>query len=196
MRSNKPKDQQFNKLKLVFMLLFISPLIASCGMHYNIKGKVVDAQTGEPVEGAVVAIKWIRYKLAPPGLPTPKERYGTTERLTDTQGGFTIPKYTFGTHFMGIYKKGYVCWSSNTLFNQQGKTEDEMFVHRWVKIRNGMVVKLEPKDGTFPAVKHAIFVIQDVGIKLSSPKPLFNEATEEENRLDMENIRLRMKRKY
>ena len=188
MRSNKQEDLQFKKFKWVLLLLFITPLFASCGLHYNIKGKVIDAKTGEPVEGAVVAINWIRYKLGPPGLPASKERYGTTEDLTDAQGVFTMPKYPIGTHFMGVYKTGYICWSSETIFNPQGKDGDEMFIRRWERIRNGMVVKLEPKTLNFPEVKHAFFV-STVGDRLSSPKPKFNDATRKEGSIEMEYIR-------
>ncbi len=177
MTSNQEYAALIHKSRLAIMLLLMVPLFASCGLHHNIKGKVVDAHTGEPVEGAVVAINWIRYKIAPPGLPTPKARYGTTEDVTDTQGSFTIPYYPIGTHFMGVYKTGYVCWSSEIIFNPQGKDENEMFVHRWEKVKNGMVVKLEPKTGDFPDLKHARFVL-DVGTALSSPKPKFNEADE------------------
>lgn len=192
MKLNKQEKRRFNKLKRILVLLIVTPLFVSCGMHYNIKGKVVDARTGEPIEGAVVAIKWVRYKLAPPGFPTPKERYGTTEDLTDPQGDFTIPKYPIGTHFMGVYKSGYVCWSSDKIFNPQGKTDDERIIHRWEKIRNGMVVKLESKTFDFPEVKHAFFV-STIGNRLSSPKPKFNDATREERSIEMEYIRRRMK---
>ncbi len=186
------RDLMLNRLKLILIVLVMAPLFASCGMHYTIKGKVVDAQTGEPVEGAVVAINWIRYKLAPPGYPTPKVRYGTTEDLTDTQGGFAIPKYPIGTHFMGVYKEGYICWSSETIFNPQGKDRDEMFIRRWVKVSDGMVVKLEPKTEGFPDVKHASFV-QNVGSRIKWPTPLFIRATKEEYKIYMDNIRRQMK---
>jgi hypothetical protein len=182
MKTNPKSGLTLNRLKPILILLVMAPLFASCGMHYNIKGKVVDAQTGEPVEGAVVAINWIRYKLAPPGYPTPKERYGTTEDLTDEQGGFIIPKYPIGTHFMGVYKDGYVCWSSETLFNQKGKDRDEMFIRRWEGVNNGMVVKLVPKAGEFPKLEHARFIL-NVGTALSSPKPKFNSVVEEERQL-------------
>lgn len=192
MKSKFENGSLINKLGLAIVLLLMAPLFASCGMHHNIKGKVINAQTGEPVQGAVVAIKWIRYKLAPPGYPTPKERYGTTEDITDAQGGFTIPKYTIGTHFMGVYKTGYVCWSSDTIFNPDGENEDEIFVHRWENVKNGMVVELEPKSEDFPWIKHASF-IQSVGTKLSSPKPKFNEGTKEEYKIYMDNIRRQMR---
>jgi len=182
LKSKFENGSLINKLGLAIVLLLMAPLFASCGMHHNIKGKVINAQTGEPVQGAVVAIKWIRYKLAPPGYPTPKSRYGTTEDVTNPQGSFTIPYYPIGTHFMGVYKKGYVCWSSDTIFHPQGRDEDEMFVHRLEKVKAGMVVKLEPKLGDFPAIKHASFVL-NVGTALSSPKPKFNEAVMEEHQI-------------
>ncbi|BBO71748.1 hypothetical protein DSCA_56780 [Desulfosarcina alkanivorans] len=193
MKTYKGNSLFFLKLKMALTLMVMVPLFASCGMHYNIKGSVVDARTGEPVEGAVVAINWIRYKLAPPGYPTPKERYGTTEDVTDSQGIFTIPYYPIGTHFMGIYKKGYVCWSSDTVFNPQGKDEDEMFVRRWKKLKNGMMVELEPKSNDFPELKHASFV-QTVGIKVKWPTPMFHEATTEERKTYRNQIKSRMRK--
>ena len=192
MKSKFENGSLINKLGLAIVLLLMAALFAACGMHHNIKGQVIDAQTKEPVEGAVVAINWIRYKIAPPGYPTPKERYGITEDITDALGGFTIPKYTIGTHFMGIYKPGYVCWGSDMIFNQQGKDEDEMFVHRWVKVKNGMVIELEQKGKNFPEVKHASFV-QTIETKIKSPTPFFIEATKEEYKIYMDNIRRQMK---
>ena len=193
MESKQGKHSFYHQLLLTCVLLSMAPLFAACGMHHNIKGQVIDAQTGEPVEGAVVAINWIRYKIAPPGYPTPKERYGTTEDITDAQGGFTIPKYTIGTHFMGIYKPGYVCWSSDMIFNPQGKDEDEMFVHRWVKVKNGMVIELEPKEKNFLEVKHASFTL-DVARRFSAPSPLFTDAVMEERKLYRRNIRKKSER--
>ena len=187
MESTIGKRSYSRQRLLLCLLLSMAPFFTACGMHHNIKGKVIDAQTGKPVEGAVVAINWIRYKIAPPGYPTPKERYGTTEDITDAKGGFTIPKYTIGTHFMGVYKPGYVCWSSDRLFNPQGKDEDEMFVHRWVKVENGMVVELEPKGADFPEVKHASFTL-DVEGRVSTSSANFYRAVEMERKLYIDHI--------
>ncbi len=191
MKTNSDNGSLVKKIKLTGVLLLLSFLFTSCGMHHNIKGKVVDVHTGQPVEGAVVAINWIRYKLGPPGYPTPKEYYGTTEKITDTLGGFTIPYYPFGTHFMGVYKKGYVCWSSDTLFNPQGKDEDEMYVRRREKVKSGMVVMLDPKTEDFPELKHARFV-QRVGTRIKWPTPFFIEATKEEYKIYMDDIKHQM----
>lgn len=181
------KGLLINNLRLAIMLILVAPLFASCGMHHNIKGQVINAQTGEPLEGAVVAINWIRYNIAPPGYPTPKERYGTTEDITDSQGKFTIPKYTIGTHFMGIYKPGYVCWSSDTIFNPDGRNEEEMFVRRWVKAKNGMVVELEPKNENFPEVEHASFTL-DVEGRVSTSSANFYRVVAKERKFYIDHI--------
>jgi hypothetical protein len=89
---------------------------------------------------------------------------------------------------MGIYKKGYVCWSSDTFFNPQGKDEDEMFVRRREKVRNGMAVTLKPKTREFPTYKHAAFVYLHVDTQLSAPKPLFDKVTAEEREIYIKHI--------
>jgi hypothetical protein len=106
----------------VLSALAISILLNGCGMHYMVKGQVIDAVTKQPVEGAVVAIKWERYQFTPAGLPPNRARYGTSEAVTDAQGLFSVPKYPIGDHFMGIYKEGYICWSSEKIYNPEGKT--------------------------------------------------------------------------
>jgi hypothetical protein len=174
-----PESRKSLTMRVTTIILAMIPLLASCGMHYNINGKVIDAKTEDPIEGAVVAIKWIRYKLAPPGYPTPKERYGTTEYITDSKGNFIIPKYPFGTSFMGVYKKGYICWSSDTNFNPNGRNEDEMFEHKRINIEDGMRILIKEKHIPFPYIKHAGFV-QMVNTKLSWPIPIFSKFTEDE----------------
>ncbi len=51
-----------------------------------------------------------------------------------------------------------------------------------IKVTDGMVVKLEPKTEGLPKVEHASFVL-NVGIALSSPKPMFNAVVEEERQI-------------
>jgi hypothetical protein len=176
-------------------VLLIAPWFISCGVHYSVDGQVVDAKTGQPVQGAVVAVNWQRTKLGIPGLPVPYKNYGTFESVTDANGNFTVPRYLIGHHFMGVYKTGYICWSSKTIFKPEGKDWKEMFARRHGhKVKNGMLVKLEAKSGLFPKVKHANFV-QRVCTSLSSPKPLFNKATNKEYKIYMDNIKTQMKEK-
>ena len=175
-----------NRNRIVWMALSISAfLMAGCGIHYSVKGRVVDASTKQPVEGAVVAVKWIRYKLSPPGLPSNKERYGTSETVTDEVGRFNIPKYTIGEHVMGVYKKGYVCWSSETIFNPVGKTREEMFVkRRGHKVKSAMVIELHPITANELSVEHASFT-ENVSTYLGS-SPLFDKAIKDLDKVNME----------
>jgi hypothetical protein len=53
-----------------------------------VKGQVVDAETGKPVEGAVVAVKWYKYKFGPP-LASGYEKIETAEDLSDGNGFFS-----------------------------------------------------------------------------------------------------------
>lgn len=164
----------------LFLFFVIIPLFfASCGIHYSVEGQVVDSQTSKPIEGAVVAINWQRTKIGIPGLPIPRERYGTWESVTDSNGNFTVPKYLIGHHYMGVYKPGYICWSSETIFNPKGKNWKEMFEPRYGHtVKSGMIVKLNPKSIDFPKVKHARFIM-DVGTALAPLKPKFNNAVAE-----------------
>ncbi len=183
------------QLKLAVMALLLAPLLISCGINYTVEGNVVDTKTGKPVQGAVVSVNWQRHKIGIPGLPVQRHRYGVFESITDADGTFTIPKYLIGRHFMAVYKKGYICWASDTVFNPEGKNWKEMYKRLYShKIKGGMKVKLRLKTADFPKVKHARF-IQTVGTKLSAPKPMFNDSTTEEYEIYRDDIRRQMRTK-
>lgn len=180
------------RLKTFFTasLMLFSLTLFGCDRNYPITGQVIDAETRKPVEEAVVAINWIRYKWGLPGLPTNKERYGSTDIITDAQGRFTIPTYTFGSHFMGVYKQGYVCWSSETEYDPQGKSYDLKYKERiWHRVKDGMVIELVPiKEGDFPILEHARFVCNLSSLLESL---IFDKATQKERRRVDENYRKR-----
>jgi len=76
------------------------------------RGKVIDAESKEPLVGAVVLAIWYREA---PGLGHPAEGYyDALEVLTDAQGEFTVPAKTHVTTFgkirepqLVIYYPGY-----------------------------------------------------------------------------------------
>ncbi|MDA8142266.1 MAG: hypothetical protein M0036_26770 [Desulfobacteraceae bacterium] len=179
------------QIKGFLLLLAVSLLFSGCSRNYPIEGQVIDAETRKPVEGAVVAINWIRYKWTLPGLPTQKDRFGTTECITGSQGRFTVPKYPFGSHFMGIYKEGYVCWSSEAAYDPQGQTYEQKYAQRiWHRVKDGMVIELIPIKGKdFPVLEHARFV-NNVAEQVESLQ--FTLATSDE--FDMEYPRLKKQR--
>ncbi|MBI5550298.1 MAG: carboxypeptidase regulatory-like domain-containing protein [Desulfobacterales bacterium] len=145
------------KNSFVVFLAVITLALVGCGWNYPIQGQVVDAETGQPVEGAVVAVRWTHYYLTPMG--TARDEYGTTEVITDAQGHFTVPKYPFASHFMGAYKKGYICWSSEDIFKTEGDPASYGSYGRlWHRVKDGMVVEIAPiKRPSFPEFEHARF---------------------------------------
>ncbi len=186
------------KIISVFALLSLVCLATSaCGMKVKAGGRVVDANTGQPIEGAVVGIYWVHYKLGPPGMPTPKDRIGTTETLTDVQGDFSIPRYLWRSHYMGVYKKGYICWNSEDIFNPYGKTYEQMYPKRdWQGVNNNMLIELEPIPTDISAEQlklHGCFA-GSVDTRLKSTK-IFSEAIQNENELCFKKSNLKSKGK-
>jgi hypothetical protein len=90
------------------------------------KGRVIDAETKEPIEGAVVAVYYMKDNLG--GV---SYIIHTKEALTDQNGEFVIPSYTtliapysieYDAKFI-IYKPGYAPYPSMTLI----KSDAELF---------------------------------------------------------------------
>ena len=108
-----------NKKNVIFSLVIMCFLTISLTPAFGrsmITGKVVDAVSGEPIEGAAVYIHWSKTK-GPPGL-TSSVRVETAEALSDIEGNFKVPKYStwLKNYTMAVYKKGYVCWSNKKIF--------------------------------------------------------------------------------
>jgi uncharacterized membrane protein len=71
-------------LSLMVLLWFGSPSIVSAETYH---GKVVDAETGEPLKGAVVAVVWHKKPiLAMGGI---NYFHNARETLTDSEGRFS-----------------------------------------------------------------------------------------------------------
>jgi hypothetical protein len=95
---------------LAFCLLVLWSNSCLAGIA-SISGTVVDAETGEPIEGAVVVFGWDQTK-GPPGL-TSTVHYKTVETVTDSEGRFSVPRVLnplVNEPYFVIYKKGYYCW--------------------------------------------------------------------------------------
>jgi len=117
---------------------------------------VVDASTGKPIEGASVAIKWSGTHFVEAFIPYASGSYTIEEAkaTTDKNGYFKVPKYFLKEFYLGVYKKGYVCWSSNYIFPKSGKGKKRYLF----TVHNGMTVKLEPFTKEYPRFDHASFV--------------------------------------
>jgi hypothetical protein len=99
-------------------------LIPSPGCAGSIQGQVLDAQTGQPVAGAVVLGVWTK-QAGLPGL-SHTELVGVTEVEVDAQGHFTLerPRVTYGEESVTVYKFGYVAWNNLFIFPTSRRRKD------------------------------------------------------------------------
>ena len=98
MGSGKLRDYNGETMKVrykgLFVLLFIISTTVVCGsdvlaQNYRgpFEGRVVDAETQEPIEGAVVFVRWNKRHMG-----SRSTFYEAAEVLTDADGEFYIPK--------------------------------------------------------------------------------------------------------
>jgi hypothetical protein len=172
-----------NYILALSALLLMTTATTACARSI-IKGKVVDLDTGKPIEKAAVYIDWWKVKGIP-GL-WHSEDVESEETLTDDQGAFEIPVYsTLVNEFtMAVYKMGYVCWSSERTFPSYEKRSD-------FSLRDGMTIKLEPFRDKYSREKHADFATWASG----SSTGVFSEATKPERQLQYDLIRKKAKEK-
>lgn len=101
----------------ICLLLLLSATCEASWLFYSkpeYNGRVVDVDTKEPIEGAVVVAIYEKHTLNPPaGSYT--NVIGVKETLTDKNGSFNFPSYTTVIHPLSysgnctflIYKPGY-----------------------------------------------------------------------------------------
>ena len=131
-------------LLLVFML-------GSCSAE--VTGTVVDAETGKPIEGAVVLVEWTMTK-GMPGM-THTQPYEIEEVVSKKDGTFKIKKLLnplLNLPRVTIYKRGYVAWNNEYVFPTWSKRKN-------YKYENGMVIKLELFKKEYSRKDHVNFII-------------------------------------
>jgi hypothetical protein len=129
------------RLSLIMTVLFL--FISSTTTHASwliyhkpeFKGKVVDLETNEPIEGAVVVAIYEKATHGP--VDTVTSSFDAREALTDNKGEFKIPSYTtfispistsYDVEFI-IFKPGYV-WERpvhlESVFSGKGTSDFDM----------------------------------------------------------------------
>ena len=115
------------QLLMAGVMLFASLLLsytAFAAFNSTIDVKVVDAETGEPIEGAVVLVQWS--KTTGFGFKA-TSNYKVVEVVSDENGELTIPgvfKFGVDRPWLIVYKKGYVAWRHNYIFPNYEKRTD------------------------------------------------------------------------
>ncbi len=102
------------------------------------RGKVTDAETKEPIEGAVVVVAYFKYTVGIAGQDTSVIK--TKETLTDKNGDFYFPAYTTIIQPLSgedkaefiIYKPGYGSFPNYQLAPSWRMTDQEGFFSRGI----------------------------------------------------------------
>ncbi len=111
----------------IFVLLIISTLLSTSAYGATFRGKVIDAETKEPIEGAVVVASWLEETATPTGPSsrlkdvketlTDKNGEWSLKGLKGREGGSLTALYTAltGTYYTRppefiIFKPGYCSW--------------------------------------------------------------------------------------
>jgi hypothetical protein len=165
------------------LLLFIS--LISCSPKYVVRGRVVDAETRQPIQGAAVAIRWYTKQSAEPAT------IKAVQSVTNDRGDFTIPKYPDEQHILGVYKNGYICWSSQDIFTIEPSLfrMDEYRKRKNHRIKEGMEIELELLQKSHPRDLHAGFTVMVAGESTGSDLGPFHQAIQAEYQLWRKNLR-------
>lgn len=134
------------KILLIFILTSLVMSVTSCYGFATIRkdgpyeGRVIDVDTGEPIEGVVVLGVWYKQYPGPGGAVS--EYYDAMETVTDKNGEFKIDG--LGLLVMSnvipmdvlIFKAGYTYYGMMTWKELKGlyKTEDDKAIIRLKKL--------------------------------------------------------------
>jgi hypothetical protein len=135
-------------LIIIAVVLVVLSIITS--LLKSISGTVVDAETGKPVEGAVVLVEWTR-RVGIGDYHTVSVR--AAETLTDKAGKFNAfgPLHPFvDPPDVTIYKKGYVAWNNKRMFPdyKHRQTSEDMY----------QTIKQEKFRGSYSYDRHVSFI--------------------------------------
>lgn len=141
--------------------------------YHGITGTVVDADTGQPIEGAVAVCVWVR----PGGLIEVTHSIDTVAEAVSSSKGRLRIGGTWSTGVdapeLTIYKRGYVAWNNHELFPAPGLDQDQLKglsagaeIARLVeamrrkdfKWDSGFVVKMEKWKDEYSFDDHEAFV--------------------------------------
>jgi hypothetical protein len=154
----------------LLFLFVLSILISGCASSTTFR--VLDAKTGEPIEGAVALAEWIGgRRMAVIVGPTQAYTAKAVEAVSDSEGKFIIPgmtgKLAMQTPHLKVYKPGYVGWDSRRIY--LGCYEVNRMEARTIK-RTGFTMKdqdilLEPWKDEYSFISHGSFIAPPVGFE-------------------------------
>ena len=173
----------------VFLCLLLVLSFISCSSKYVVRGRVVDAKTQQPIKGAAVAIRW--YTDHPDQPSAKPATVDAAQAVSNAKGVFKIPEYPEKSYILGVYKNGYICWSSKDIFTTgPGSAPAEKYRKRKDhQLKEGMQIELEPLRKYHPKGLHAGFTVMVAGESTDSDLGPFQRAIQPEYQLWRDNLR-------
>jgi len=166
------------RIKILIIVLIISLSSMVTGCHAGMTGTVIDAESGKPIEGAVVLVEWTYTSGKWIGLRSTSS-YKVVETVTDKEGKFKVSGVLnpfVDPPDVTIYKRGYVAWNNKFIFPDYAKRTD----FRWEK---GYVFRMEKFREKYSYNDHTSFISDAIhSWSASENKDVFKKAYEwEEN---------------
>ena len=147
--------------------------------------KVIDAETGQPIEGAVLLADWAECKELPGHIYS--DTCKIIEVLTDREGNAANEEFihppsgiTFFSPRLTVYKKGYVAWNNEYIFPGRKRRTD----FKW---GSDSIIKLEKFEQGYSYDDHVAFIQEAHNFGISSgKKQLIKKVYEWEERKALE----------
>jgi hypothetical protein len=119
------KKKETNLLRTVGVTTCLLLAVAITGCATTLRGQVLDAQTGQPIPGAVVLGVWTKAGGMPGLVHT--DLVGVREAETDGEGRFElegVSGWLLDEKSITVYKFGYVAWSNQFIFPTFARREE------------------------------------------------------------------------
>jgi hypothetical protein len=162
-------------MKLFQMFILVSAIYCLNGCHTGYSGitcTVIDAETQQPIEGAIVLVEWT--KSHGYGLTTTKS-FKVSEVISDNSGIVKLPGISdnfVNAPDVTLYKQGYVAWNSNFIF-PPGYTKRTDF--SW---KDGCVFRMARFKPEYTFRDHTSFIYSAMGTGKIEQKQLLYRAFE------------------
>jgi hypothetical protein len=174
-------------MRLWLSLIIVFLIFTSTGCYVPITAAAVDADTGKPIEGAVVLVEWTKTH----GIGDHwTESYKVASTYSNKSGIFSLPGcYSpfVDAPELTVYKKGYVAWSSRWLFPSHKNRTDYTWGNR--------VIRLEPFKDDYSRDAHTSFISLSINSSLSNnydlKKIIYHEIEWEEDLAFQERMKKR-----